>query len=129
MNPIPRRHFLKTTAALAATTLLASQTPASDSSEHRDERLIGIQIGAVSFIDEGVEKVLDICQQNHINTIFLATFTYGRGIAGRQVPGHPLPDHGVQEYDEKIFRGGNYATPHDKFYETKIIKPADTRAP
>ena len=62
--------------------------------------MIGIQVGAVSFVDEGVEKVLDEFQQDaSVNTLFVATFTYGRGIAGRQVPGQPLPDHGKQEYD------------------------------
>ena len=67
--------------------------------------MIGIQVGAVSFVDEGVDKVLDIFQQSaSINTLFVATFTYGRGIAGRQVPGQPLPDHGKQEYDTG-FRG------------------------
>ena len=60
--------------------------------------MIGIQVGAVSFVDEGVEKVLDEFQQDaSINTLFVATFTYGRGIAGRQVPGQPLPDHGKQD--------------------------------
>ena len=90
--------------------------------------LIGIQAGAVSFVDEGVDAVLDVFQkQGQINTIFLATFTYGRGIAGRQVPGQPLPDHGKQEYDEQAFRGGNYATPHPQFYEKTVLK--STKAP
>ena len=40
-----------------------------------------------------------------VNTLFLATFTYGRRIAGRQVPGQPLPDHGKQEYDTGTFYG------------------------
>ena len=50
---------------------------------------------------KGVEKVLDDVPATtpRINTLFVATFTYGRGIAGRQVPGQPLPDHGKQEYD------------------------------
>jgi len=82
-----RRSFLQSTVAGAlAPGLKAQQPPAA--------RTLGIQIGAVSFADEGVEKVLDTLQQSaSINTIFLATFTYGRGIAGRQVPGQPLPDH------------------------------------
>jgi hypothetical protein len=51
-------------------------------------KMIGIQVGAVSFVDEGVEKVLDEFEdQASDNTLFIATFTYGRGIAGRQVPG------------------------------------------
>ena len=65
-------------------------------------------------------------ERAHINTLFLAVFTYGRGIAGRQVPGQPLPDHGKQEYDLN-FHGGNYATPHPEFYRDTVLK--DTRAP
>src|SRR5579862_2351522 len=89
--------------------------------------MIGIQIGAVSFVDEGTEKVLDILQERAgVNTLFLAVFTYGRGIAGRQIPGQPLPDHGKQEYDLN-FHGGNFATPHPEFYKNTVLK--DMRAP
>ena len=74
-------------------------------------KMIGIQVGAVSFVDEGVDKVLDVFQQDaSINTLFVATFTYGRGIAGRQLPGQPLPDHGKQEYDASTFHGGRSST-------------------
>ena len=48
------------------------------------------------------------------------------GIAGRQIPGQPLPDHGKQEYDLN-FRGGNFATPHPEFYKNTVLK--DFRAP
>jgi hypothetical protein len=133
---IARRDFLKNSAvALACGAVLTAHPTAGQSAAPpraapaNQDKLIGIQVGAVSFIDEGVDKVLDVFKQNHINTIFLATFTYGRGIAGRQVPGHPFPDHGVQESDEKTFHGGNYATPHENLYATKFIKPKDTRAP
>ena len=89
--------------------------------------MLGIQIGAVSFVDEGTEKVLDILQERGaVNTIFLTTFTYGRGLAGRQLPGQPFPDHGPQESDEKFFRGGNYAKPHPEFYRNTVLK--ETRA-
>lgn len=89
--------------------------------------MIGIQAGAVSFLDEGTDKVLDIFQQRGaVNTIFLATFTYGRGIGGRQVPEQPLPDHGKQEYDLN-FHGGNFATPHPRFYKRTSLK--QTKAP
>lgn len=90
--------------------------------------MIGLQIGAVSFFDEGVAQVLDILQERGaVNTIFLTTFTYGRGLAGRQVPGQPFPDHGKQESDEKFFHGGNYATPHPEFYASTLLQ--ETRAP
>ena len=90
--------------------------------------MIGIQVGSVSFVDEGVGKVLDILQERAaVDTIFLTTFTYGRGLAGRQIPGAPFPDHGVQESDASFFHGGNYATPHPEFYRDTVLK--QTRAP
>jgi hypothetical protein len=127
-----RREFLQNTAALAATAAIGSITKAAQTTQpastHRSDKMIGIQVGAVSFVDEGVDQVLDVLQQRGgVNTIFLATFTYGRGIAGRQVPGQPLPDHGAQVYDEKTFHGGNYATPHPRFYDNTVLK--QTRAP
>jgi len=84
--------------------------------------MIGIQVGAVSFVDEGIAPVLDRFQHEAgINTLFLATFTYGRGIAGRQVPGQPLPDHGKQEYDTN-FHGGNFARTHEQYYGRTSLK-------
>lgn len=93
-------------------------------------KTIGIQIGPDSFVDEGTDKVLDILKdRGAINTIYLSTFTYDRGITGRQIPGKTFPDHGVQESDEKYFHGGNYATPHAQFYKNTAIKGDKMRAP
>src|SRR6185312_8772596 len=127
-----RRSFLKGAAAatLAAGLPAAGAEPPAKSDSPNRSKSIGIQIGGVSFTDEGVEPVLDILQERGgVNALFLATFTYGRGIAGRQVPGQPLPDHGKQEYDTGTFHGGNYATPHPQFYHDTPLKPADTKAP
>src|ERR1039458_3547373 len=127
---LTRREFLKTTttataAAALAPTLLPSVARADDKPA---SKMIGIQVGAVSFLDEGTEQVLDVLQaRGAVNTLFVAAFTYGRGIGGRQVPGQPFPDHGKQESDEKTFHGGNYATPHAKFYEHTTLK--ETKAP
>jgi hypothetical protein len=52
---------------------------------------------------------------------------YRSGIAGRQVPGQPLPDRGEQVCDTTTFRGGNYATPHPQYYYNTSIAPE--RAP
>src|SRR5690625_844990 len=88
----------------------------------------GIQIGAVSFVDEGVEEVLDILEDyGAINTLFLTTFTYGRGLSGRQIPGQPFPDHGVRESDERFFHGGNYANINPKYYKETVFN--NLRAP
>ena len=117
-----RRNFLNaaTAGAIAAASQSVNAAPPA--------RMIGIQVGAVSFVDEGVEAVLDAFQQYaSINTLFVATFTYGRGIAGRQVPGQPLPDHGKQEYDTGTFKGGSYTRTHPEYYKDTVIQ--DFRAP
>jgi len=119
---VDRRGFLKS--AVGAGALLTAPNPARPAV---CSKMVGVQVGAVSFVDEGTEKVLDTLQDRaFVNTLFLAVFTYGRGIAGRQIPGQPLPDHGKQEYDLK-FHGGNFATPHPQYYRNTILK--DTRAP
>jgi len=90
------------------------------------KKFVAIQIGARSFVDEGVDKCLDTLQERaEVNVLMLTVFTYGRGLAGRQVPGQPLPDHGVQEYDE--IHGGSYTKLHPEFYEKSVIR--DFRAP
>lgn len=92
------------------------------------EKLIAIQIGAASFVDEGVNGVLDTLQERGaVNALFLATPTTSRGTGGRQIPGHPLPDHGAQEYDYD-WVGGNFATVHPKYYGNTTIGPVG-RAP
>lgn len=132
MHSITRRDFLKAAAAGSVAATLDNGTlpgvALADPGQQAATKMIGIQIGAVSFVDEGVERVLDILQTRaSVNTLFLATFTYGRGLAGRQIPGQPFPDHGPQESDEKFFHGGNYATPHPEFYRDTVLK--QTRAP
>jgi hypothetical protein len=119
---VNRREFVKIVAGTGAALTMPNFGLAAVSS-----KMIGIQVGAISFVDEGTERVLDVLQERAcVNTLFLAVFTYGRGIAGRQIPGQPLPDHGKQEYDLN-FHGGNFATPHSQYYKNTVIK--DTRAP
>jgi hypothetical protein len=91
-----RRLFLKNVAGTFVAASMPNAGFAVDPA--KQEKMIGIQVGAVSFAHEGVSKVLDECQKRaSVNTLFVATFTYGRGIAGRQVPRQPLPDHGSQK--------------------------------
>jgi hypothetical protein len=90
------------------------------------EPLVAIQVGAISFADEGVERVLDIVQERAgVNALMLACFTFTRGTGGRQVPGQPLPDHGVQEYDN--FIGGSFTAIHPQYYAKTCI--TEFRAP
>jgi hypothetical protein len=89
-------------------------------------RIVAIQVGARSFVDEGVDRVLETFQQKAgINVVMPAVFTYGRGLAGRQIPGQPLPDHGVQAYDE--IHGGSYSKLYPKFSSNSVIQ--NVRAP
>ncbi len=130
-TPMRRREFLTHTAGLgvlAAAGPLVGLTTLQGAEPGVTRKTIGIQVGAVSFVDEGTDPVLDLLQERGtIDTIYLTTFTYGRGLAGRQVPGQPFPDHGAQESDEQTFHGGNYATPHAEFYRDTVLK--QTRAP
>jgi hypothetical protein len=92
------------------------------------EHLVAIQVGAVSFMDEGVGAVLDTVQERAAaNTLFLATPTWDRATGGRAEPGRPFPDHGVREY-EPDWRGGNYAKIRPEYYANTILGPAG-RAP
>ncbi|MBE1609513.1 hypothetical protein [Actinopolymorpha pittospori] len=85
------------------------------------DRIVAMQIGAVSFVDEGVGETLDIlAERGGVNALFLATPTWTRGTGGRQIPGHPLPDHGAQDYDLG-WRGGNYATVHPEYYGNTVL--------
>jgi hypothetical protein len=73
---------MKFTAATGASLTVPSLGQAAVSPS---DKMIGIQIGAISFVDEGTEKVLDILQERGgVNTLFLAVFTYGRGITNLQ---------------------------------------------
>jgi len=138
-----RREFLKGISALpfmAATfgrsVLGSSQASSSFSTAAQSadraampsdkKRFVAIQIGARSFVDEGIDKCLDTLQEKAaVNVLMSTVFTYGRGLAGRQVPGQPLPDHGAQQYDE--VHGGSYTKFHPEFYAKSVIK--DFRAP
>jgi hypothetical protein len=111
-----RRAVLAGMAGAAAAGPLAAARPVKPA-------LIAIQVGARSFVDEGVDNCLDTFQRlGGVNTLMAAVFTYGGGLAGR---GHPLPDHGVQARDE--IHGGSYAAVHPEFYEGSPIR--DIRAP
>jgi len=115
MTELSRREFAKLIAAVGAAARFPQQA-------HAVAPTIAIQVGAVSFVDEGVAPVLDRFQQDAAaNALLIATFSYGRGIAGRQIPGQPLPDHGKQEYDVN-FHGGNYAHTHEQYYRDTSLK-------
>ena len=121
-----RREFMQS--AAAATVAAAVPGARAIAATAKSDPMVGLQVGAVSFLDEGVEQTLDVFQRDGaVNTLFVATFTYGRGIGGRQVPGQPLPDHGKQQYDTDTFYGGCYTKVNPKYFADTAFK--DFRAP
>ena len=92
----------------------------------KGKKFVAMQIGARSFVDEGVDPCLDtLREKGGVNVIMATVFTYGTGLAGRQVHSEPLPDHGVKEYDR--VHGGSYTKVHPEFYGESVVK--DIRAP
>jgi hypothetical protein len=93
------------------------------------DRWVAIQIGAVSFVDEGVEQVLDILQERAaVNVLIPAVFSFSSGTAGRQLKGHPFPGHGKPSSDGDV-HGGNFSTVHGRHYHNTGIDPLKTQAP
>jgi hypothetical protein len=89
-------------------------------------KTIGIQVGAISFLDEGIPEVLNAVQSlGAVNTIFLNTFGYDIGLGGRQIPGYPYPGHG--EPSQEPFVGGYIGRPHLKHFAGTSIQPATDR--
>ncbi|UCE06374.1 MAG: hypothetical protein JSW07_22850 [bacterium] len=131
MKKINRREFIKSGSGIAAAitfgTGLAS-IQSQSSKNNKSSKLIGIQIGAPSFVDEGVEDCLDSIQERAcVNTLFVMVYSYKEGLSGRTWP--PV-DHGRQ-YKGPEFHGGYYATIHSKYYIDTIFKdnPQILRAP
>lgn len=88
------------------------------------ETFVGIQIGAISFVDEGVEQVLDVLQETAgVNALFISALSWSRGNAGRALYG--FPDHGVPEPDS--LKGGAFWKPDPAYYGP--TKHLEFRAP
>lgn len=129
-----RRRFLRNGATLmtgAFLSPLAGQLPGAAlgaSAPPASDLVIGIQAGPESFVDEGVDALLDwLKDKAGVNCISLTTFTYGQGFAGRMGPGRLYPGHGKLASEGAPFHGGNFATPHPQYYTNTILK--DTHAP
>lgn len=80
---------------------------------------VGIQLGLISVIDEGVNPVLDFLQEKaHVNALLPSTLSWSRGNAGRATDWYP--DHGKAEPDH--LQGGAMTTIHPQYYHATTIK-------
>ena len=80
---------------------------------------VGLQIGAISFIDEGIPETLNLVQeQAGVNALMISALSWSRGNAGRSTTG--FPDHGVAEPDN--LKGGAFFPPDGRYYHATSIK-------
>ena len=91
------------------------------------QKFVGIQISPISFVDEGVEAVLDILQHRvGVTVLMLGTVSWLGLKSGRSIS-HALdgwPDHGVPEPYQ--MRGGAYFDPDPRYYRDTFM--ADYRS-
>ncbi|WP_329005747.1 hypothetical protein OHA18_20405 [Kribbella sp. NBC_00709] len=86
------------------------------------EPLIGLQIGAISFADEGVEVIDLLAEKAGVTALFVATQAFDRGVQGRQIKGRPHPGHGPNDFDDDHW-GGSYVTQHAEHYRGSVLQP------
>lgn len=92
-----------------------------------NSKFVGIQISPISFVDEGVEGVLEILQDRvGVNVLMVGTISWLGLKVGRRISWEieGFPDHGVQA--PLTLRGGSYLNPHPEYYGNTFIK--DVRA-
>lgn len=88
-----------------------------------EEKFVGIQVSPISFIDEGVDQVLETLQDRvGVNVLMLGTVSWLGLKTGRSIS-HELdgwPDHGVPE--PFTMKGGAYFNPDPRYYQNTLIK-------
>lgn len=95
-----------------------------------DSKFVGIQVSPISFIDEGVDAVLDTLQHRvGVNVLMIGTVSWLGLKVGRSIS-HELdgwPDHGVPK--PSPLNGGAYVKTRPEFYKTTIIDDYENRDP
>jgi hypothetical protein len=80
---------------------------------------VALQVKPFSWVDEGIEKVLDNLQQKgNVNTIFAYTFDYEESRL-RKDGAIPLPDHGVPG---SALVGGAFYDYDPKYFQKTILR-------
>ena len=91
--------------------------------QNRNQKFVGIQISPISFIDEGVDNVLEtLAERVGVNVLMIGTVSWLGLKAGRSIS-HALdgwPDHGVPE--PLTMKGGAYFQPHPEYYKNTFIQ-------
>lgn len=88
-----------------------------------EDKFVGIQISPVSFIDEGVDEVLETLQERvGVNVLMIGTVSWLGLKVGRSISYEfdGWPDHGVPE--PLTLQGGAYFDPDPGYYRNTFIK-------
>ena len=125
-----RRAFLRLGAAFGAFLAQKAQpqqplAPRVTRVPARNRRnFVGIQVRGFSWVDEGVDQVLDnIQQKGDVNTVWAYTFSYGETRLRKNGP-IPLPDYGKPG---DTIAGGAFYDYDPKYFRNTILK--DFRCP
>lgn len=93
-----------------------------------DDKFVGIQISPISFIDEGVDGVLETLQDRvGVNVLLIGTVSWLGLKIGRSIS-HELdgwPDHGVPE--PSPLKGGAYVQTRPEYYRNTIMNDFGNR--
>lgn len=88
----------------------------------KEDKFVGIQISPISFIDEGVDTVLDTLQARiGINALLIGTVSWLGLKVGRRISWEleGWPDHGVAE--PFTMKGGSYLEYRPQYYKNTFI--------
>jgi len=129
---LDRRKFLAMLSALAtrlgsgagAQTMSAGHKVSTRTTRFR-KNLVGIQIEPFAWMDEGIDKVLDILQERaNVNTVYAYTYDFhgGRITKGGSTP---LPDHG--SYATSALKGGAFYDYDMKYFQHTTLKDFRSR--
>ncbi len=125
MSIFDRREFLRLGAACGALLSRAAGSqgvpapPVSRVPVKNRKNLVGIQVRGFSWVDEGVEEVLDnIQEKGDVNTVWAYTFSYGEQRLEKNGP-VPLPDHGKPG---STIAGGAFYAYDRKYFENTILR-------
>ena len=92
------------------------------------DKVVGIQIGSISFVDEGVDQVLDTLRERvGVNVLFIGTVSWLGLKIGRSISWEldGWPDHGISEPID--LRGGSFLKHRPEYYRNTFI--SNFRAP
>ena len=126
MNSLNRRQFIQRTARIGALCAAAPAALAQSPTIKRPKPLVGIQIAAHSFFDEGIGHCLDLLRDSAgVNALFVSTHSY-YGAMGQ--PLQLMADHGVPLRDNSKRRLRRvWVNHHERYYHDTSLRHYETR--